>query len=103
MPKAKTNDIQLLRLGRHFWEEKILYVVGRNHEENEKLKKLAQKNDVLIEPKTFPGPTILIRSYTPIPITPITPIPLIPLLKKYSPHAPKKISSKDFKQTFRIC
>ncbi|MFH1289738.1 MAG: hypothetical protein ABIH88_03410, partial [Patescibacteria group bacterium] len=35
-------------------------VIGRNKEENEKLKKLFQKGDILIEPE-FPGPTALIR------------------------------------------
>ena len=53
------NDARLLKFGRHFWEKDDLIVVGRNKEENEEIKKLSFKDDVLIEPKEFPGPTIL--------------------------------------------
>ena len=62
-PKAKKNDIELLKLGRHFWQKKIKIIVGRNEKENQLLKKLAQKGDVLIEMENYPGPTTLIRSY----------------------------------------
>lgn len=55
------NDVELLKVGRHFWQDKNLIVVGRNHEENLKIKKIAQKNDILIELKDIPGPTALIR------------------------------------------
>jgi tRNA U34 2-thiouridine synthase MnmA/TrmU len=62
-PKFNGNDVELLKLGRHFWEGKAKIVVGRNHQENLKIKKLAQKKDILIEMKNYPGPTTLIRSY----------------------------------------
>jgi len=62
-PKAKKNDIELLKLGRHFWQKKIKIIVGRNEKENQLLKKLAQKGDILIEMENYPGPTTLIRSY----------------------------------------
>lgn len=95
----------------------ILYVIGRNHNENLQLKKFAQKKDILIEPKTFPGPTILIRSYQSSPVIADFSGALTEnarllrrhnlrssvlskakkLLIKYSPKAPKKLSSKDFK------
>jgi len=73
------NDAELLKLGRHFWmdlpresassqrlsasasETSTVIVVGRNQEENQKLEKLTKKNDVLIEPENFPGPTALVR------------------------------------------
>lgn len=61
-PNCEGVDIKLLKYGRHFWEGENLIVVGRNKEENEKIKKLSIKGDLLIEPKEFPGPTILIRS-----------------------------------------
>ena len=61
-PDAQGNDVQLLKLGRHFWLEDNLIIVGRNQEENRQIKKSSQKGDILIEPKEFPGPTILIRS-----------------------------------------
>jgi hypothetical protein len=33
-PGFSGNDVQLLKLGRHFWEGKIKIIVGRNKEEN---------------------------------------------------------------------
>ena len=62
-PKAKENDIKLLKSGRHFWKEKVKIVVGRNEKENKILKKLAKKGDFLIEMKNYPGPLTLLRNY----------------------------------------
>lgn len=59
-PDCTVDDVQLLRLGRHFWEDQILIVLGRNQAENEKLVEVKKKKDVLIIPDT-PGPTALIR------------------------------------------
>lgn len=96
-PKCTANDIQLLRLGRHQWQDKLLIIIGRNHEENLKLRKLAQKNDVVIEPRTFPGPTILIRTYRKK-VSAEQIAKAKRLLRKYSPKTKnKKISDKDFK------
>jgi len=88
---VKPNDIKLLRIGRHFWihpvrksnvleiknvllkdkrskkiaEPKlsngVKVILGRNHEENLALKKLAEKGDILLELKDIPGPLALIR------------------------------------------
>jgi len=60
-PDAGGEEMALLRIGRHFWVEDNEIVVGRNKEENEKLKKLSEKGDILIKAEGFPGPTILIR------------------------------------------
>src|SRR4030042_3999306 len=57
----KSSDLTLLRIGRHFWEGKTRIVLGRNHEENLKLKKIADKGDVLLELKKIPGPLALVR------------------------------------------
>ena len=57
----KNSDIALLRIGRHFWFGKERIILGRNHEENLQLKKIAEKGDMLIEPKDVPGPTALVR------------------------------------------
>jgi tRNA U34 2-thiouridine synthase MnmA/TrmU len=62
-PKFGGNDVEILKLGRHFWFGKVKIVVGRNENENLKIKKLAKKGDVLIEMKNYPGPTTLIRNY----------------------------------------
>lgn len=55
------NDVELLKIGRHNWQDKTLIVLGHNQKENEKITKLANLEDVLIEPENFSGPTALIR------------------------------------------
>jgi len=58
---ADCEDMELLKVGRHFWKEDFLIVVGRNEKENKIIRKLKKKGDVIIEPKNFPGPSVLIR------------------------------------------
>ncbi len=58
---VKKSDIDLLRVGRHFWIEKTWIILGRNEKENERLEKLSEAGDVLVEPKDIPGPTALVR------------------------------------------
>jgi len=48
-PRCQGNDIELLKLGRHFWQNKVKIIVGRNEEENKKIRKLAKRGDVLVE------------------------------------------------------
>ncbi len=60
-PDPTLSDLKLLKLGRHFWQENVLIVVGRNDEENKKIKKTAQENDILMELKNFTGPLTLVR------------------------------------------
>jgi len=60
-PDCQGSDVELLKLGRHFWPDNNLIIVGRHKDENKKIKELSVKGDILIEPKKFPGPTILIR------------------------------------------
>ena len=58
------SDTELLKLGRHFYVAPgVLLVVGRNHSENERLKRLAKEGDVLIKMSQRPGPTGLLRQY----------------------------------------
>ncbi len=57
-----TNDIDLLKNGRHFrFDEKTKLVVGRNQDENEVIKALALDKDVLLEAKDHVGPITLLR------------------------------------------
>jgi len=56
------NDIQLLKLGRHFWIKDNKIIIGRNEEENNEINELKQERDIIIKPEDFPGPTVLIRS-----------------------------------------
>ncbi len=62
-PKANGNDIETLKVGRHFIFSGVKFIIGRNEKENQKLKILARKGDLLIELKNYPGPTTLIRRY----------------------------------------
>jgi tRNA U34 2-thiouridine synthase MnmA/TrmU len=60
--KLNLNNIELLKIGRHFRitpETKL--VVGRNEKENERLLNLAKEEDYLFMPKDIPGPTALGR------------------------------------------
>src|SRR5437870_8395708 len=57
-----TNDIDLLKIGRHFrFDSKTKLVVGRNKDENEMLQALALDGDVLLETKDHVGPISLLR------------------------------------------
>ena len=57
-----TNDIDLLKIGRHFrLDEKTKLIVGRNQDENEIMKALALDGDVLFETKDHVGPITLLR------------------------------------------
>lgn len=57
-----TNDIDLLKIGRHFrFDARTKLIVGRNKEENEMLKALALVDDVLLETKDHVGPISLLR------------------------------------------
>jgi len=62
-PEFDGNDVETLKLGRHFWKENIKIIIGRNHEENLKLEKLKRKGDFIIKMKNYPGPTTLIKPY----------------------------------------
>lgn len=56
------NDIELLKVGRHFrLTQDAKLVVGRNKEENEVMLALAEDADVVIEAKDYVGPTCILR------------------------------------------
>ncbi len=54
-------DIGLLNIGRHFRINGIKVIVGRNHNENLKIKELASKSDLLLEAVDVPSPITLIK------------------------------------------
>ncbi|MCD6293835.1 MAG: tRNA 4-thiouridine(8) synthase ThiI [Deltaproteobacteria bacterium] len=55
------NHLEALKLGRHFRiNDHVKIVVGRNKGENEKLKKLAIKEDILLNTVSVPGPAVLV-------------------------------------------
>ncbi len=57
-----TNDVHLLKIGRHFrLSDGGKLVVGRNDEENQKIQTFAQGQDILLKVSSFPGPLSLLR------------------------------------------
>ena len=50
-----------MRIGRHFWIEGRQIIIGRNKEENQILEAIFKKGDILIKPKSFIGPSALLR------------------------------------------
>lgn len=56
------NDIELLKVGRHFrLNSNAKLVVGRNEDENEVIKALVTEGDIVIEAEDHVGPTCIIR------------------------------------------
>ena len=56
------NDIDLLKIGRHFrLNKKTKLVIGRNKEENDMIRALKLPKDILFEIKDYVGPTSLLR------------------------------------------
>lgn len=57
-----TNDIDLLKIGRHFRLDKTTkLIVGRNQDENNMIKALALPNDIVFYAKDHVGPNTLLR------------------------------------------
>jgi len=60
-----TNDIDLLKIGRHFrLDENTKLIVGRNENENGMIKALALPDDILLEAKEHVGPIVMLRGQT---------------------------------------
>jgi tRNA U34 2-thiouridine synthase MnmA/TrmU len=60
--KPTLNDIQLLKIGRHFrLSQNIKIIVGRNEKENKKLIMLAKEKDITLGGGNFKGPVVLIK------------------------------------------
>lgn len=59
-PEVIVNQLESLKLGRHFrLNDHVKIVVGRNKRENEKLRKLTVKEDIILNTVTVPGPAVL--------------------------------------------
>jgi len=60
-PGFQLREIELLKLGRHFRlgpETKL--VVGRNKRENQTIRSLSEEQDLVLDPVSVPGPTVLV-------------------------------------------
>ena len=59
------NDIDLLKVGRHFrLDEHTKLIVGRSKEENSNITLLALPDDIILEAKDHVGPTSMLRGST---------------------------------------
>ena len=61
IPTCTNDDIELLKIGRQLWLGNNKLVIGRNHEENEKIEAIKKEKDCLIKIKNFPGPLGLLH------------------------------------------
>ena len=54
------RDVRLLKMGRHFRIGSVKVVLGRNEEENRKIKEMTREGDILLSAEHFPGPVALV-------------------------------------------
>lgn len=59
--KISMNDLEILKVGRHFRFKKSKIIVGRNKMENEKLMNLKNSRDVVIEALDVKGPITILK------------------------------------------
>ncbi len=59
--KPKIEDINILKVGRHFRYKNTKIIVGRNESENNKLLTLKKPSDLIFEAKGVPGPITLVQ------------------------------------------
>ena len=65
-PDADPDELEILKVGRHFYiDDGVLLAVGRNHDENERINRIAVADDYLLRVTDRPGPLGLIRSLKP--------------------------------------
>lgn len=62
-PDSSPHEMELLKLGRHFYLNQNLLAVGRNRAENERIQAIALDNDLLFKVTDRPGPTGLLRQH----------------------------------------
>jgi len=61
-PDISIGDLDLAKIGRHFFENGFWLILGRNETENEILKNLAEKKDTILELKEIPSPLALLKN-----------------------------------------
>ena len=54
------RDVRLLKLGRHFRIGSVKIVVGKNAEENQRIREMAKAEDIILSAEHFPGPVALV-------------------------------------------
>jgi tRNA U34 2-thiouridine synthase MnmA/TrmU len=64
-PDFNSDDVDLIKFGRHYFIGESQIILGRNEQENQILESAARKNDILVEPENFIGPSALLRAKEP--------------------------------------
>lgn len=61
-PGFTLHEVHLLKFGRHFrLSPDVKLIIGRNEEENQKIRTFSQKGDILLKLSALPGPLSLLR------------------------------------------
>jgi hypothetical protein len=60
-PDFNSEDVDLIKIGRHFYIDGVQIILGRSEQENQILESARKKDDILISPENFAGPTCLLR------------------------------------------
>jgi tRNA U34 2-thiouridine synthase MnmA/TrmU len=60
-PSPTKKELNMLKVGRHFFIDEHLIVVGRNEQENERLNLLKETEDTVLMCAGFEGPTTIIK------------------------------------------
>lgn len=60
-PDPSDADIEMLKMGRHFWYGSTQVIVGRNHNENMSILELKGPDDCIVQISDKPGPVTIIR------------------------------------------
>ena len=58
-----SKDAEVLKRGRVFFEDQTVFIITRNKEEGNDIQRFFKTGDIYLEPD-FPGPLVLIRSFT---------------------------------------
>lgn len=89
-----TRDFQVLRIGRHFrQDDETKFVVGRDQNENEQLRKLVAETETLLHPISFPGPDILLQGE----FNEKNKSAMLDYLKQYTKHIPEDAQVEFFR------
>ncbi|MFZ5982692.1 MAG: tRNA 4-thiouridine(8) synthase ThiI [Patescibacteria group bacterium] len=88
-PGAGSEEIEILKIGRHIFNDGVHFVIGRDAGENLKLKELRNGKDLLVQSREVPGPSILVRSYGKAPSRKSLEEGIWEMLLKYNPKARK--------------
>lgn len=62
-PDSMPDDLEILKVGRHFYLGDNLLAVGRNQSENNKIINIAHETDLLFKVIDRPGPTGILRQH----------------------------------------